>query len=243
MADQRVEALRIAVSDETSSDGAILDIALHAASLYALAGDRVAFAEDSADIALGFGSEPFVSLDKAMHIAETLEQSGKANINFFEAASVNPHADQHDISRQASKQQWENFDFTYVLAQACRDGLNLMRHETDVPDAAVFGHSQCTFAFSAELIATHYSLGAKLLDGEVVEIGNQNALADMLNFADERAKQTMTQAGEEVAIAAIRYYESARILRQGSPDEQLSALFYYWQATLLSQVSIYLMSP
>ncbi|RLC54988.1 MAG: hypothetical protein DRI80_18485, partial [Chloroflexota bacterium] len=66
------------------------------------------------------------------------------------------------------------------------------------------------------------------------------ALADMLQFADERAVELINLNGEDVPVMAVMYYEDARILRQGAPEDQMDALKEYWTAATMALVQAYL---
>jgi hypothetical protein len=107
--------------------------------------------------------------------------------------------------------------------------------------ALIFGQSQNAYALSAGLLAKHYSLGAQVDENlDVVSFQREKALGEMLDFADQRARELINAAGEDASIAALYYYELGRSQRQGNPQEQLDALGYYWQSALLAQAGAYL---
>ena len=89
---------------------------------------------------------------------------------------------------------------------------------------------------SAGLIAKYYSLGAQIDDsGNIVGYDRESSLADMLDLADARAKQLLGSVSTEEPVQAIYYYDNARLLRQGEPTDQLTALTYYWNSAVLSE--------
>ncbi len=215
-----------------------------AAAYYTLASDFVQLARDAVDIGMGFGSAPAVEPEKAMRIAETMRRAAEANMALFESTIVEPWAQQYGLSLDTAKGVWQNAEIYYLLAEAARLGINTLGQQVGSgPESAglVFGHSQSAYTLSAMLIAKHYSLGAQVdQDLNIVGYQNEKALAEMLDFADRRARELINLAGDNASISALFYYENARMLRQGDADDQMTALSYYWQAALLAQLGAYM---
>jgi hypothetical protein len=51
---------------------------------------------------------------------------------------------------------------------------------------------------------------------------------------------SMLEGVDPTDIAAIMNYQRARYFRDGTPNQQLQALSYYWQATMMAQVGLYM---
>lgn len=93
------------------------------------------------------------------------------------------------------------------------------------------------------MVAKYYSLDATLDDMlNVTGFGNDKALLNMLDLADEQTRYSINvlgENGEDVSIFAIGY-ESARIGREGAPADKLSALGDYWSTYIQSRAVAYL---
>jgi hypothetical protein len=131
-----------------------------------------------------------------------------------------------------------------LFATASRLGINVLAKEVgDGPESAalIFGHSQSAYALSSSLLAKHYSLGAQVDDElNVISFQREKALGEMLDYADRRARALINDLGEEAPPATMYYYELGRSLRQGSAQDQLDALNYFWQSAILAQAGVYL---
>ena len=63
--------------------------------------------------------------------------------------------------------------------------------------------------------------------------GNQVALDEMLKFADLRAREAIAlsrNSGKSVALQLLEY-EGARLLQRNTPQDQLTALWRFWNAS------------
>ncbi len=215
-----------------------------ASAYYTLAADFVQLARDAVDVGTGFGSAPAVTDEEAMRIAETIRRAAEANQRLFDATIVEPWAQQYGINLDTAQGYWQDAETYYLLERAARLGIRTLGEQVgEGPESAglVFGHSQSAYTLSSMLIAKYYSLGAEVdQDLNIVGYQNEKALAEMLDFADRRARELINLAGDDAAISALYYYENARMLRQGDAEDQLSALSYYWQAALLAQMGAYM---
>ncbi len=210
----------------------------------ALASVAVQYARDSADIGLGFGKAPAPASDKVLQIAETLRRASDSNLALFDSIIIDEYARQTGMHPDVLKNLMMSKETNYLMAVASRQGINVLKDEVGAgqPQAAlIFGQSQNVYALSAGLLAKHYSLGAEVdQDLNVVSFQREKALGEMLDFADQRARELINAAGEDSSIAALYYYELGRSLRQGSAQDQLDALGYYWQSAILAQTGAYL---
>ncbi len=214
-----------------------------AAAYYTLASGFLQIARDTVDIGLGYGEAPAPDPQKVLNMAEALRRAAEANDAYFESVIIEPYAQAFGVSTDQMREVFYNVENTYLMSKAARAGLEALRDEVGSgPKAAglIFGHSQSAYTLSSMLIAKWYSLGAELDDqGNIARYSREKALIEMLDNADRRARELIGLAGENAPPAALYYYEVARSLRQGTPDDQLNALSYFWQAALLSQVANY----
>jgi hypothetical protein len=210
----------------------------------ALASVVIQYARDAADIGLGFGKAPVPDAARVQQIAETLRRAADSNLALFDAIIVDAYARQTGMHPDVIKNILMSKETNYLLAVAARQGIDVLKDEVGQgqPLAALtFGQSNNAYALSAGLLAKHYSLGAQVDENlDVVSFQREKALGEMLDFADQRARELINAAGEDASIAALYYYELGRSQRQGDPQEQLDALGYYWQAAMLAQAGAYL---
>jgi uncharacterized protein len=210
----------------------------------AVASVLVQYARDAADIGLGFGQATAPASDKMLQIADAQRRAADSNLALFDSIIINEYARQAGMHPDVVKNIMMSKETNYLLAAASRQGVNALKDEVGQgqPQAAlIFGQSLSAYALSAGLLAKHYSLGAEVdKDLNVVSFQREKALGEMLDFADQRARELINAAGEDSSIAALYYYELGRSLRQGDPQEQLDALGYYWQSAILAQAGAYL---
>jgi uncharacterized protein len=210
----------------------------------AVASVAVQYARDAADIGLGFGTAPAPDSAKMLQLAEALRRASDSNLALFESIIVDDYARQAGLHPDVVKNILMSNETNYLFAVAGRKGLDVLKDEVGqgpTQAALIFGQSQNGYALSAGLLAKHYSLGAEVdQDLNVVSFKREKALGEMLDFADQRARELINAAGEDTSIAALYYYELGHSQRQGTPQEQLDALGYYWQSAILAQAGAYL---
>ncbi len=211
---------------------------------YVLAKDFVQLARDSVDIGFGYGQEQAIPQERIDAMTELLRHAADANLDYFESVIVDQVAEQWNVHPNVAKNMFMNYDWTYLFAEASNVGVDALAagiHDPNVVTQLELGNSVSNYALTAALLAKHYALGAQLdQDGNIVRITRERALADMLDLADQRARDLIALNGDDAPIMAILYYENARLERQGDPEEQLSALQDYWSAATLASVQAYL---
>ncbi len=214
------------------------------AAYYILAKDFVQLARDSVDIGFGYGTTLVEDPERVEAMKELLRRASEANVRYFEATIVDEYAKAFGVHPDEMKQRFMNYDYTYLFTVASDYGTRALAGQLtdDAQKAAlILGNSISNYGQSASLVAKYYSLGAQLDEnGDVVEIQRERALADMLDLADQRAREAIALNGEDVPVTAVLYYEAARLQRQGDPADQLEALQSYWTATALAQIQAYL---
>ncbi len=235
----------LASNGESYTEEDALAQVFQAAQLYTQAADAIQLAQDMVDIGLGFGSEPAPDQEQIERIARSMQKAADTNMAAFESVVMEPAATDYDMSLSAFKDQMFGVEALYQLAEASRYGIEVLKETAggeDKAGALVFGHSQTTYTLGAMLLAKYYSLDAQTDETlRVTSFGRTKALGQMLDFADKRAHELISAAGDETPIRAIYYYENAQTLRQsGDAEDQLSALSYYWQASLLCQFTEYM---
>ncbi len=229
---------------DTLTEDEILQGFAKAALEQSLATAYVQYARDAVDIGMGFGKIAPPSDDKVMSIAETLRRVADSDIALFDALIVDEYARQTGMHPDVLKNILMSNEPAYLFAVAARQGVNALQDRVGTgaaQAASIFGQSQSSYALSAALLAKHYSLGAQVdADLNITGFTREKALGEMLDFADQRARELINAAGDEAGIASLYYYELGRSSRQGSAGEQLDALSYYWQAAILAQAGQYL---
>jgi uncharacterized protein len=216
-----------------------------AAVYYTLSSAITQVARDTVEIGLGFGAGPLPDIERLSGMANTIDRAASANIALFEATEVEPFARNYGISVDRARFMYQNHDSHYLFANASQNGwrylYSLLQNDPQNLAIVQLGYSQSAYNLSSLLVAKYYSLGAYTDEyGNIYGFSNERGLADMLEFAEQRARQTIAQAGDHAPVGAILKYEIARIQRQGTPEDQLDALSSYWQAALLAQVAHYL---
>jgi hypothetical protein len=241
-AQSRIDALSANLAQYTS-DQILVEI-MNIGDNDTSASNYVQIALDSVDFESGYGTAPVPASARIRAIADTLSQAGAANLALFESTIVGPTAQQLNISTDQVKTNLMSNDDDYRVAIYSGIGEQRLVQTMQSPlhaEAMVFGNAQNVYAFSSVLIAKYYSLGAQWdKDFKVTSFNNSKALGEMLDFADSRAKELITLCGDEVPISAIIYYENAHALRQGSANDQVNALNYYWQAVAQAQADAFL---
>lgn len=215
-----------------------------AALYFSLARSGVELARDAVDIGMGFGSSPAPDPEIIAALSNTLRRASDANIAYFESVIVDQYAEAWGVHPDRARAAFMYFESDYQWVKAVNYGIALLADTQPVEiieGPLTMGGSFNTYRMSAGLVAKYYSLDTQLdEDGNVVSIGNERALADMLQFADERAVELINLNGEDVPVMAVMYYEDARILRQGTPEDQMDALKEYWTAATMALVQAYL---
>lgn len=225
-------------TDYTEDD--ILTAIYAAAFNYAFADIYLDLAEDVLSIGMGFGTTPAPSQAVLDAIADTLRRGAEANITYFESIIIEPWAQANGISPDLAKYYFQQADSDYLTAVAAVAGAEMLAGSMSRPEAQAtmwLGASMSAYSSSAAVIAKYYSLGAQLDEfGSVIGYDRSTALADMLDLADQRARNWLNVVATEEPVSALFYYENARIQRQGDATDQLESLRSYWQSAVLSEV-------
>jgi hypothetical protein len=97
------------------------------------------------------------------------------------------------------------------------------------------GRALDTYALSTELVVKYYSLEATLDDSfNVTDYKRETALQNMLQLGSKNADNSLG-VSSAVALPALYYDDNAAFYRDGSAQDKLAALFYYWESDILSR--------
>jgi hypothetical protein len=232
---------------DTMSDEDFLAQLMEIAAYYVLARDFVQLARDSVDIGFGYGEPVEIPEERVRAMAELLRHAADANLAYFDSIIVDQVAEAWGVHPNVARNMVMNADWNYLFALASQQGVQSLSTGLGNPaqvDRLQLGASVSNYALTSALVAKHYSLGAQMDDsGNVVALSQERALADMLDLADQRARELIARNQDDPPVLAILYYENARLSRQGGPGDQLSALSDYWTAATLAQVQSYLQGP
>ena len=243
LADSAIQQLVNQAGNMTEEDllGKLIEISAY----YILAKDFVQLSRDSVDIGFGYGSDMNIPEERVEAMAELLRHASDANMAYFESVIVDQVAEQWGVHPSVARELVMNYDWTYLFAVASERGVQSLSAGLGDPvqgNQLKLGASVSNYALTSSLVAKHYSLGAQLDEnGNIVNISRERALADMLDLADQRARELIALNGDEVPITAVLYYENARLERQGDAEDQLTALGDYWTAATLASVQAYLL--
>lgn len=236
---QAENAIQSYTSNQDATEDDLLTTIYTANYDYVYADLYLDVATDSLDNGMGFGTAPAPKSDVLKAISETLRRGAEANINYFESLVIEPWAQQNNIRSEIAKYYFEQYDSDYLTAVAAVAGADALASGTSKPEAQAsinLGASLTAYSRSAGLIAKYYSLGAQIDDnGNITGYDRESSLADMLDLADGRAKELLGSVASEDPVQAIYYYDNARLLRQGQPVDQLTALTYFWNSAVLSE--------
>lgn len=206
--------------------------------------DYVRMGREAVDFEMGLGSSPAPQPEKIQRVAEALRRTGDANMALVESVVISPYASRLGISTDAMRGNLLQKDYNFRVAYMSQYGLSLLTTRLGTgPKTAVvvFGNAQNVYAFSSAVLAKYYSLGAQVdKDDRITGYANEKALVEMVDLADQRVKDLIALCGDDVPVSAILYYENGRALRSGTPDDQLTALNYYWQASALAQAEAFM---
>ena len=229
---------QLELTEYTEDD--ILTAIYAAAYNYALADIYLDLSEDTLSIGLGFGTTPAPSPEVLESIADTLRRGAEANIVYFESIIIEPWAQENGVSADIAKYYFQQADTDYLTAVAAVNGAGSLAGAMNKPEAQStmwLGASLTAYSSSAAVIAKYYSLGAQVDElGNIYGYDRSTALAEMLDLADQRARQWLNGVADEDPVSGLYYYENARIQRQGDPVDQLEALRNFWQSAVLSEV-------
>jgi hypothetical protein len=231
-----------ALRQEAKTDEQVITNLTQAVLMYALADHLVELAKDSIDIGMGFGKVPPPTPDKIESMAELFRRAAEANMNYFETVVINEAAEGAGLHPSVIKTRLAARDFTYTFSISTLNAMNELKKRA-LPGAAgsyaTLGGSLNSYTLSSVLVAKYYSLGVVFdKEGNIVEIQNERAMINMLDFAEKRAKEIIgfgVNLGAD-PVQPVIAYEGAKIDREGGVADKLNALQGFWTAALQGQI-------
>ncbi|MDX9719172.1 MAG: S16 family serine protease [Myxococcota bacterium] len=184
-------------------------------------------------------------LSDAAALAKGLCSAAGANIAYFDSLVTDEIARHYQLTAEVAQNVVGELEFDYPIIRFSSDYASYADHlfaeekDSVAPFQLAFG----VYAYigASTLVNKYYSLGANMKDDGSIDIGNVRALTYQLDSAKTRALQSAAQAKRElgfVPAAALRSYQLAVALREGSDQDKLSALEAFWYATFWSQIAI-----
>jgi hypothetical protein len=180
------------------------------------------------------------------------KRAAQANLTYFDALVLDQIAADAGMRTEQLKAGFAANNFDYVVATYGASPGALDYLEKNIGKATpALGYAQLGFAVSSylsssQLVAEHYSLGAKLDEnGELVGFQRERAMTAMLDSATERAKERIAavdKAGGDSSVPIIMF-QSGRAARDGSVKEKLSALGDFWKASTYARLLTLLAAP
>jgi hypothetical protein len=173
------------------------------------------------------------------------KRAAEANLTYFDALVLDQVAQEAGMRTEQLKAGFaaKNFDYvvaTYGASPAALDYLEKnIGKSTPALGYAQLGFAVSSYLSSSQLVAEHYSLGAKLdEDGEVIGFERERAMSAMLDSATERAKERIAavdKAGGDSSLPII-IFQAGRAARDGSVKDKLTALGDFWKASTYARL-------
>ena len=240
---QFIQAMQKAQQGEDVDMDQALDLLWEAVYEYTIANEDLEIARQSAEIGLGFGQSPTPEPERLLAMGELLRHAADANMELFESTIVDELAKQYGLSREAARMRLANWDPLYENAWLAKLGYQTLKEEVwEEPSHALMelGSSLTAWAGTAALIAKYYSLGAQMDQaGNLQGYRNEKALVEMLRLAEQRSQDMCDLTAEEEPVWPLFYLNVAQIWRQGTPEDLLWSLYYYWQSIAEAQITAY----
>lgn len=192
------------------------------------------------DLYIGQGSGPAPSVQVLNGLGELLRQAGQANMAVFNSVVVGDAAQKLNLRDEAVQAQLAQKDSTYQLAlETSQTDATQTQSDSSATQLQLayltLGRALDTYALSTELVTKYYSLDATLDNNfNVTDYKRETALQNMLDLGSKNADNAIG-VSTAVALPALYYDDNAAFYRDGTPQEKLNALFYYWQANILGR--------
>ncbi len=239
-----IQAMQKAQQGEEVDMEQTIDLLWEAVYYYTLANLELEIARQSAEIGLGFGSSPTPETNRLQAMAELMRHAAEANMALFESVVLDEAiAKPRGLSREVARNLLAQWDSLFESAWLSRLGYQALQEEVwEEPSHALLelGASLNMWAGTAALIAKYYSLGAQLdKEGNLTGFRNEKALVEMLRLAETRAREMVDLTAQEDPVWPLFYLNVAQIWRQGEPEDQLWALYYYWDSIAEAHMTAY----
>jgi hypothetical protein len=231
-----------AINRKFENEDQAIQALIEATLYYSIADQVVELSKDSTDIGLGFGKAPAPSAEKVQTLAELFRRAAEANLNYFESVVINSMAESRGMHPDVVKGAFASKDFNYSFANSSLLAMQLLKERAGgglTGSYATLGGALNSYVLSAGLVAKYYSLDAQVdKDLNVVDVANQRAMINMLDFAEKRSKELIGLAVATGAepVPAVLNFDRGKVAREGAVDDKFNALNNYWTASLQSQI-------
>ncbi len=199
----------------------------------ALANAQITYADHLLDLGWGGDGSPLkVSQEQLKDFSNILQSAAEANLAFIDSFLAN----QFDSTVQEIQQAFPTIDYQYGFARGTLNALSEFETVTEQAQAyADLGSGLSSYYWSSRLIAQYYSLEAQFDDNdEIVDFGRPRSLIFMLDSAETRAEEMIALAeklGNNPNLLVFSY-ETAKLARSGSPEDQMNALGELWYSII-----------
>jgi hypothetical protein len=173
------------------------------------------------------------------------KRAAEANLTYFDALVLDQVAAEAGVRTEAMKEGFAANNFDYVVATfgASAGAMDYLEKNIGKGSPALgyaqLGFSTASYLASSQLVAAHYSLGAKVdEDGEIVGFARERALSAMLDAASDRARERIAavdKAGGDSSLPII-LFQAGRAARDGSTKDKMTALVDFWRASTYARL-------
>ncbi|MBN1276734.1 MAG: PDZ domain-containing protein [Deltaproteobacteria bacterium] len=208
---------------------------------YKMSEVSIELAQDRLNIGLGFGEKGLPRPEAVKGLATLFSVAADANMRNFESLFIEQEADKMGISLELARMKLMEEDLSFGLTYASYMGFINFPPTSDV---ARLGAGMELFYATSGLVTKYYSLMAEIDKfGNVVKVGQEQALINMLDLAVKNARQNIILAKESgsIPVWAQLYYEVGKYSREGNLNDKLQALISFWNAAAQSR-AIYFLS-
>jgi predicted S18 family serine protease len=175
-------------------------------------------------------------------MADALRRASEANINYFETVVLDELAEGLGVHPNQLKEALTGQEMDYAFALSSLWALPLVEEKfTASPELnyAKLGGSLASLSYSSMLVTKYYSLQAEVDEaGQVMGVKYEKALIELFEYVEKRAKENIALAKSVGCepVTPVLYYEFAKGLREGSIDDKLRAVNYFWLASTEAQM-------
>jgi len=209
-------------------------------AFYKMSEISIDLAQDRLNIGLGFGNKDVPAAGAIKSLATLYSVAADATMRNFESLYVEREANRQGISLSRARMALMEEDLDYGLTYASYMGFVNYPPDSDV---AQLGAAMELFYATSALVTKYYSLLAEVdKAGNVIKVGQEQALINMLDLAVRNARQNIILAteGGSVPVLAQLYYEVGKFSREGNLNDKLDALSSLWYAAAQSRAIAYL---
>jgi hypothetical protein len=189
----------------------------------------------------GGSALPSPEPDRVALAAQLFRRVAEANMSMFETLFVESRARAEGTSASAVRQRLMDEEGIYSHLQMNLRVLRVL--ENHLNQGAEYSYANLTamrdaYVSSALLIAKHYSLQVAEETEGVTRVSKERTLQGMLEFAESQARRGIAHLKTKDIDANMPAtgYLVGRLKREGTANDKLEALSYYWGSHLSSQI-------